>query len=177
MAHHGRTLNLQGHLDKKHPQTARLRARWVRRKQLHGPNRHAHKGLITQFAMAKPTSSPCSDARKNAINDLLVNWSVNDLCLLNAFAGEGFKCLLSFLEPSYTVPSRTYLVTQSKLWHEWGKEQVKQDLANVGVCASQQTSELAVRRSLTIQLSTLTGACDLVCWKPLLFPNLTREYA
>lgn len=58
-----------------------------------------------QTSMSSYTKNPLTEKRKQQITGLLVNFIVKDVRPLAAVQGEGFKEILNFFEPGYTVPS------------------------------------------------------------------------
>ena len=85
---------MQEHLNRKHPQSTLSK---------NGPtesNKKATQSLIVRHVLAKPNAGLCFESRKNAINELLLDFIVTDLRPLNVVAGEGFQRLIRFLELS-----------------------------------------------------------------------------
>ena len=48
----------------------------------------------------------CSVAKSNQISELIVDWIANDLRPLSIVNDDGFRNLVKFLEPSFSIPSR-----------------------------------------------------------------------
>lgn len=64
-----------------------------------------------QRTVSSYIKKPLTDKKKQHITDLLVNFIVKDVRPLAAVQGEGFKEMLKYFEPDYTVPSHTTLWT------------------------------------------------------------------
>ncbi|KAJ8364707.1 hypothetical protein SKAU_G00135380 [Synaphobranchus kaupii] len=52
---------------------------------------------------------PVTDKRRQQITDLLVNFVVKDIRPLSALSGGGFRDIINFFEPGYTIPSHATL--------------------------------------------------------------------
>lgn len=50
-----------------------------------------------------------TERRRQVITDLLVDFIVKNVRPLSAVSGEGFRGIINFFEPSYTVPSKATL--------------------------------------------------------------------
>ena len=135
-AYHGGTLNLQAHLERKHPHSFEVKSELQGSVEKSATRQKAQR-LITQHAIAKPSATACSEPRKNAINDLITDWLVADLRPLSIVTREGFLRLFSFLEPGYTVPCGSFFTSKIQRRHEVGKVSVKNELAKAsGICLS-----------------------------------------
>ena len=119
-AYHGGTSNLQAHLERKHPHSFKVKS------ELQGSveksaTRQKAQPLITQHAIAKRSTTACSEPRKNAINYLITDWLVADLRPLSIVTEEGFcACFPSW---SQVTPYHVALFLLRKYSGDtrWGK--------------------------------------------------------
>ena len=96
-AYHSGTFNLWSHLGYVHnisPESAGKSSTI---------GRSVFAGDISSFFKSKA----CSQQRINGTNDNLVEYMARNLCPVSVVSGVGFKRLVAWLEPGYTVPSAT----------------------------------------------------------------------
>nr|XP_055027769.1 zinc finger BED domain-containing protein 4-like [Misgurnus anguillicaudatus] len=90
------------------------------------------KATVSETHTKKQTSigefckRPITERRRQVITDLLVDFIVKDIRPLSAVSGEGFRGIINFFEPSYTVPSN------ATLWKTIGHkyDSLKADIAS-----------------------------------------------
>ena len=84
---------------------------------------------MDKFVVSKTHASDphrqCSEGRARVITNLLVQWCALDLRPLSVTQGVGFKRLMAFIEPNFTIPSRTHLMRLLRKHHGDAKEKVK----------------------------------------------------
>ena len=64
-------------------------------------------------------------------HNLLVRWGWRNLRPLDIVNDEGLYDLLSFLEPGYQLPSRTYVAKQLQLRHKEAFDTLKTNLGDI----------------------------------------------
>ena len=120
----GGTTNLRDHLQAKHP--------------------------LQYFTTTKPTTectmlddfvrrTKCSEARAKNITDRVSQMIVQDLRPIRIVECEGFRSLLSYLEPGYTLPSRKNFVNDINRKFEVCQDKLKARLESEALCVSLTT--------------------------------------
>ena len=74
-------------------------------------------------------------ARKQALDDALVEMVVKDLQLFSVVEDEGFRAFVGKLDPAYTLPTRALKIMVCDKYHT-AKEKVKAELRDAAVCVS-----------------------------------------
>ena len=97
ISYHGGTGNLRDHLTSQHSSVYK--------------SDKAKQTSLLEFSKR----SRCSEARTKEITDLIVNMVILDMRPLRVLKATGFLQLMSFVEPSYKVPSAMHI---SKLIHQ-----------------------------------------------------------
>lgn len=95
---HGGTSNLRDHLTSQHP-------------SVYKKNTTAKQTSLLDFSKR----SRCSESQSKEITKLIMELVIRDVCALCFVEGAGFLQLMSFIEPSYKVPSAVHF---SKLIHQ-----------------------------------------------------------
>lgn len=128
----GTTTGLHRHITSKHPSSLPKQAK-QEQLQLTGFLR------TTSSQSAKPVSA----VRAREITDLLSRWVWLDARPMSIVGDQGLRELMSFVEPGYTIPSRTHLTKLVRKQHQDGVEAVKnmlKDADNVALTTDIWTS-------------------------------------
>ena len=75
-------------------------------------------------------SKTCSPSRAKEIDKLVADFVAEDLRPIATVDGSGFKRLLNFLEPSYSVPSRTHIMSLLRKKHVSLKQELLIEVAS-----------------------------------------------
>ena len=70
----------------------------------------------------------CSDKQASEITKHICEFVARDLRPLRVVEGTGFKKLINFLKPRYTIPSRTHITSMCNKKYDTLKQELKQDL-------------------------------------------------
>ena len=70
----------------------------------------------------------CSQELSKIITELAAKFVTQDLRLVSIVEGAGFRQLLNYIEPSYTVPSLTYITTVCHCLYESLKSKIRDEL-------------------------------------------------
>ena len=105
-AYHGGSSNLHDHLTWAHPS------------KLHSPQNQS--SLDPYLSHRK-----CSDARAKRITEHIVDMVTCDLCPAALVEGAGLKVLMNYIEPSYHVPTSTYIAEVARQKYVNRKENIK----------------------------------------------------
>ena len=92
----------------------------------HHPNQYqtAADSSKKNRTMAEFVSSKCSTARSKEISSRIAEMVARDLRPINIVEGDGFKNLLSYIEPGYIVPSHTHISTVCRRLYDTEKERL-----------------------------------------------------
>lgn len=71
----------------------------------------------------------CTVDRAHKLNDLIAKMIVEDLRPINTVEGRGFRQLLEFCEPNYTIPGRTFFTTRLEQMFVDIKNSLQKELA------------------------------------------------
>ena len=82
---------------------------------------------------------------------LMVDWITENTHPLSIMADSGLEHLLAFLEPSFTIPSRTHLASIIKQRYEQGKKELVKVLR-------QQASAIVITTNLWTSKATKSFA-------------------
>lgn len=88
-------------------------------------------GDVRTSAGTKPLGSffhsarPCSAQRADTITQLLLDWVIGSTRPLTIVEDVGLSLLLKFIEPGYTLPSRTHFTRLLEKRHAKGREELK----------------------------------------------------
>ena len=105
-AYYGGTTNLREHLLSKHPLQYKSQ-----------PSTSTGKKQGTLHSFTRPTC--CPEPRAAEITDRISNMRP-----IQMVEGEGFRELLSYFEPGYTIPSRKYFSSNIQHKHVLGKQKL-----------------------------------------------------
>ena len=84
-----------------------------------------------QAFVVSQSRRPCSSVRASQIRGLIAGWVTSDMRPLGISNDPGFRQLMSFIEPSFTVPSRTTVASMVRRRHECAKKELAAKLADV----------------------------------------------
>ena len=113
LAFHGGTTNLREHLLSKHPLQYKSQ-----------PSTSSSGGKQgTLYSFARPTR--CAEPRATEITDKISSMIAMDMKPIQMVEGEGFRSLMSYLEPGYTIPSRKHFTSTIQHKHILRKEKLK----------------------------------------------------
>ena len=106
IAYRGGTTNLRNHLLYKHP-------------LIYSPKDKTVKGLGKKQSNLHTVVKDrvCSEAKAKEITNCILNLTCMDIRPVKMVECEGFKRLLSYLEPGYTIPSRKHFTKLLRLKH------------------------------------------------------------
>ena len=68
---------------------------------------------IDSFAVSTAVKK-CPPAKSSLITELVADWVSENMRPLSIICDSGFRRLMDFVEPEYTVPSRTHLTSTLK---------------------------------------------------------------
>jgi len=88
--------------------------------------------LLTIFVW----QTKCSEARAKNITDQVSQMTVQDLCPIKIVECKGFRSLLSYLEPDYTLPSDKNFVSDINHKFEMSKDRLKSHVESEAPCVS-----------------------------------------
>ena len=118
IAYRGGTTNLRNHLMSKHPLTYKPKT-----KKGEGSSMGSVLKMQTTLDTAvKPRC--CSESRAKEISERILLMIVLDLRPVRAVEGHGFKDLMHYLKPGYTVPSRKHFTKLLRHKHSLSKEKL-----------------------------------------------------
>lgn len=106
---------------------------------------------------------PCSGVKREQISELLVDWITSDMRPLGIVNDPGFRELLHFLEPGFTVPSRTTVTKMVRQRHEKSKKELigkLKDAKAVSITTDGWTSK-AVMSFVTYTVHFINPSWDL----------------
>uniref|UniRef100_A0A1X7U908 BED-type domain-containing protein n=1 Tax=Amphimedon queenslandica TaxID=400682 RepID=A0A1X7U908_AMPQE len=81
----------------------------------HHPDKHK---LISSLQMLHKFTKSCSATRSKEIMRRIAELVARDLRPISIVEGKGFKQLLNFIEPGYSVRSRTYVAKECLLLYQ-----------------------------------------------------------
>jgi len=79
-------------------------------------------------AFLEGSSRTCNDSRADKLNNLICLMIVKDLRPLSTVEGDGFKSLISFSEPGYNIPGRTFFASKLRNMYANLKDSLKTSL-------------------------------------------------
>jgi len=82
-------------------------------------------------AFLEGSSRTCNASRADKLNNLICLMIVKDLRPLSTVEGDGFKSLISFSEPGYNIPGRTFFTFKLRNMYANLKDSLKTSLASV----------------------------------------------
>ena len=89
----------------------------------------------------------CNSARSTQIRGLIADWVTADMRPLGIVNDPGFRQLLSFVEPSFTVPSRTTIASMVRRRHDAARKELVTKLAgatSIAITTDAWTSKAVV---------------------------------
>ena len=123
----GGTTNLLNHLKSMHPSVLREADVKIEATAASaGMTRFGTKPIGSFGALH--TTRGCSVTRSNQITELVVDWIIGDMRPLGIGNDQGFRNLLRFIEPGYSVPSRTTVANIVRRRHQEAKVELKTKL-------------------------------------------------
>lgn len=126
---------------KKHPSAATT-------SEEDGPNVNRQTSMST-FVTA---SRKCDKSRSEKTSSLIANMIAKDMLPVSCVEGKGFRQLMAYVEPEYTVPSRKSMTSRLEKMHTDCAETVRAALAQtdkVAITTDAWTS-LAVESYVTV---------------------------
>ena len=81
----------------------------------------------------------CSESRSREITERVINMIAMDMRPIRMVECKGFKELLSFLEPGYTLPSRKHVRDIIQYKHDLGIKQLREKLSKEAVSVALTT--------------------------------------
>ena len=150
LADGGGTTNLLNHLQSRHPEEY---------KRCRSPESQKSSSKQTSLSGIFKT---CTAQHAASISDRIADFVAMDLRPLSVVEGQGFKRLLNFVEPNYTVPSRTHITTLCRRKYLSAKEQLLATLEAIPYVAV--TSDIWTSR-VTQAYITLTVHFITDSWK------------
>ena len=105
----------------------------------------------------------CSTARSKEITRRIAEMVARDLCPIRMVACDGFKNLMSYVEPGYTVPSHTHIATVCHRLYDTEKEQLLTLIAN-SVCVGLTTdiwTSAAIHAYMTVTVHIIDDEWQL----------------
>ena len=132
----GNTTNLIHHLSINHPQELNM---------VTGGESSGRQQKISMFFGKPKTASklPLESPRAREVTKALVNFITHDLRPVSVVDGDGFRRFVETLDPTYPVPSRSYIGEKITQHFELAKESLKKmlaELSGVGITTDLWTS-------------------------------------
>ena len=113
-AYHGGTSNLRSHLKNAH------QSLWPASDEDDTERTSARTKLIDTYVVSD-SRKVCSSARSEAITSLVVDWISANSRPISVVEDMGLKQLFGYIEPAYSLPSRTHVTSIVKKRHANGK--------------------------------------------------------
>ena len=113
-AYHGGTSNLRSHLKNAH------QSLWPASDEDDTERTSARTKLIDTYVVSD-SRKVCSSARSEAITSLVVDWISANSRPISVVEDTGLKQLFGYIEPAYSLPSRTHVTSIVKKRHASGK--------------------------------------------------------